>query len=289
MQAPTSVRYSGERVVEAVSKADGGRPWTHTERVHSLGNGQFAIEPLDLLRPTVAQRLAQTFLVQQQQRQGLNYRYRDFHVHDLELFLANYAAVDSGNKTYVAGRECAEFLVEKLEHGQRRYTVAVDLEHGLVLRYREETLDGALVAQMHYTSVDFAPDLTQVAWHVARNDERLLTEDANLAQILGFEPILPRTLPPGYRLVDRAVVKDDLGRVWLKTTYGDGVERLFFVHGGPLVPGPMAARWPEPDRVRVLDAAPWTSAQGNLSGERVIALGKVSAEALLIVLDSSRP
>jgi len=137
--------------------------------------------------------------------------------------------------------------------------------------------------------VDFAPDLSQVIWHQPKNAEQLLARSDPQAQILGFQPILPRTLPPGYQMVEQAIVRDELGNPWLKTTYGDGVERLFFVHGGPLVPGPLASKWPKPDRVEVLDAAPWASAQGNLSGQKVIALGKVSPDELLIVLDSSRP
>ncbi|MBK8180957.1 MAG: hypothetical protein IPK67_19105 [Planctomycetes bacterium] len=77
---------------------------------------------------------------------------------------------------------------------------------------------------------------------------------------------------------------------WVKATYSDGLECIFFLHGGPIVSdNGIRSGAPEikADLVEVAVAAPWVVARGNLRGERVLVLGKVPEQELLGMLRSA--
>jgi hypothetical protein len=89
-------------------------------------------------------------------------------------------------------------------------------------------------------------------------------------------------------------VVDAEQRVWVKQTYSDGVDSLFFLHGGSNQPaggGPtITGVWPgKSDSMIVLEGVPWTVATGDVGDERVIAAGKVSTFELLMLLESALP
>ncbi|HUR28830.1 MAG TPA: sigma-E factor regulatory protein RseB domain-containing protein, partial [Planctomycetota bacterium] len=231
------------------------------------------------------------FLTLQSARQGLNWRYRDFAIHDLGLFLQNYRTTDTGGTANVAGRTCRLLSVERADQSGSIYTLCVDEPTGLILDVREETREGVLVARSTFESLNLAPDLSGVVWHQPGNNEQTLSIRGQLTPYVGFEARAPRSLPAGYQLLDRSsVLHPQEGSLWVKETFGDGVESLFFLHGGPIIAGNgIKSGVPEiqADLVEVASAAPWTVAQGNLRSERVIALGKVAETDLLSMLRSA--
>ncbi len=261
------------------------------ERVSSDGHGDYAIETLDVLEPPMNDSQRTVFLALQSIRQGMYWRYRDFAIHDISLFMQNYRIVDTGMPIVVAGRACKLFDVERVDQSGSVYTLGIDIPTGLVLSSREETHQGSLISDMTYESIDLAPDLSGVVWHQSMNNELALPMTGSVSGFVGFEARAPRTLPTGYQLQERSsLLHPQDGSKWVKETYGDGVESLFFLHGGPIVNGNgIKSGVPEiqADLVEVTAAPPWTVARGNLSFERVIALGKISEHDLLDMLQSA--
>jgi hypothetical protein len=285
-------RFQGVRRVEFFyDEGPNQRHLLLRERVSADGQGAFAIEALEVVEPALSSSQHALFLTLQSVRQGLNWRYRDFAIHDLPLFLQNYVTTDTGSTANVAGRACRVLSVERADQSGSIYTLCVDEPTGLLLDVREQSQEGVLVAQSTYESLDLAPDLSAVVWHQRANNEQVLPPRGSLVSYLGFEARAPRLLPAGYRLLERAsVLHPQDGGTWVKETFGDGVESLFFLHGGPIVAGSgIRSGSPEiqADLVEVASAAPWTVAQGNLRSERVIALGKIGEADLLSMLRSA--
>ena len=113
---------------------------------------------------------------------------------------------------------------------------------------------------------------------------------------MGFEVTVLTLLPAGYVLSEVSTLDDTLGGEWVKLTYTDGVESLFYVQSlvkqsgvgtqvGPNVTINLGA--PEPDRVLWLQVGPIVAVQGDLAGLTRLAVGKVSKEALLDLLQST--
>ena len=293
LTASRTVAFSGRRRIEEASREQGGTTWIHRENVYSNGKGRFAITFHELIQPRLSGNELESFRENLQRRQGLHYRYRDFAVRDLDLLFGNFTSTDTGTKTLVAGRECATLSIERTRNPDRRYEVAIDLRTGLVLRALERRLNGEQVSLMEFESLDLSADFSGVAWHQPVNQERVYPSLSELPPEVAFAPLEPKVLPPDHELTEVATVVDAEQRVWVKQTYSDGIDSVFFLHGGSNQPatGPaIAGTWPgKSDSVVVLEGVPWTVATGDVGGERVIAAGKVSTFELLMLLQSALP
>lgn len=284
--------FQGVRRVELF--VDEGAVQHHSvlrERVSADGHGAFAIESLELIEPPMSNSQHALFIALQSLRQGMNWRYRDFSIHDVGLFLQNYRVTDTGVLDVVAGHPVIELLVERVDQSGSLYTLLVDSATGLVLKAHEESQEHVLISEMCYESLELAPDLSGVVWHQELNNEEPLPAIGPLTATVGFEPLVARALPAGFQLLERTSVIEPLNNSkWVKATFTDGVENLFFLHGGPIVgDNGIKSGLPEieADLVEVTVAAPWTVARGNLRTQRVIALGKVSEADLLHLLRSA--
>ncbi len=295
-EAPFTVSYCGERRVEQHLDVDGVPSVTiQREGVCADGSGAFSVRLLDSIQPILGPTELQMLQALQSARAGFLYLERDFRIRDLPLFLQNYAVVTFPGAVDVAGRSCVELEVQRQEGADRRYLLAVDPANGLVLRSREEDLNGQLISLVEFELLQLDPDFTDVEFHPTTPDQPLDLEDPDLAGI-HFEFGTPRFLPEGFQLRTTEVVDDasDSSR-WVKLAYGDGVEQLFFLHGGPLQRGGMAgntnARFQDFDQdvVRVLRVGPWSVAQGEVGGQRVITVGKRAEHELLLMLESALP
>lgn len=292
-----NVAFVGVRRIESHYVESGGNGAAHQlslrERVSADGHGGFAIEALDVLDPQMSTHDRDLLLSLQSIRQGMNWRYRDFAIQDPELFEQNYTATATGANVVIAGVTCLELRIERIDQSGTLHMVAVDSTTGLVLASRETTLDGQPVSQMVFESLQLAPDLSGVVWHQRTNQEIALPITGDVTAQLGFEPLSPRFLPSGYQLIERARIQHPMDQTpWAKLTYSDGVDSLFFLHGGPLLAGNgVSSGTPaiQADLVVVAEAEPWTVAQGNLHGQRVIAMGKVGESSLLDLLRSAFP
>ncbi len=290
--APEHVAFSGtRRVFLAYVQAGAPAVLQYTERVTSAGDGRFAINPLVLEAPVLELAEGQLFSILQKNREAYFYRYRDFRIHDLALFLQAYVVTDTGASPVVAGRPCVELAVEAAHRGDGRFRIAVDAANGLVLRSEELDASGAVIARTEFQDLDLSPDLSGVELHQDLATETLDLDGDPGAQ-LGFPLLAPTLLPEGYTLREARKI-EVYGRVWARLVYGNGVAQAFFLlsaepagsgQAGLLPPGQ-----PDPRTVSVLRVGTLVVAQGNLGDHLVIAAGKLGPDVLLRMIDSALP
>ena len=294
--APQRVEYQGVRRYEARwSDASGPQSLVYRERVSSDGRGRFAVDPVELIEPVLSPAETGQFLLLQKLREGLFFRYRDFTIRNVDAFALNYQADFTGQQLPVAGHLAERLIIEasseRVEEAVRRYTVDVDPTNGLVLRVREELVDGTLVSLAEFESLSYAPDLTGIAFNQSVGGETSLPTSTPLtAPVLGFQPHPPKQVPQGWRLHEVATLTDPTtDRPWVKLVYTDGLEVLFFAEAGPGQPtfqqhGGGAA---QPARVRSLSIGSWTVLQGQLDGRELVVMGRSGEDVLADLVRST--
>lgn len=288
-----TVAHTGTRRLEHPQVS--GVAGAYRERISTDGHGRFAIEPLEAHLATPSE--WSEFELTQRIRQGFLFRYRDFLVRDASLFERNWSTTDLRQTESVAGRLCDVYRVERNGGQATVFELALDQETGLVLASREFGADGRLVADMAYESFSLDPDLGSVAWHQASNVENV-HPSVEAIEAEARSPVLrPRLLPDGYAALELATVQDGRGTTWLKHTFSDGVEPLFFLQAleeptrqfessaggmtGEIVPGASS--------VMVFALGGATAIQGRVEGFHLLAIGKVPEAGLLDLIESSLP
>lgn len=292
-----TVAHTGIRRLEFPRVTGPGRSFR--ERITTDGHGRYSIEPVDALEGSAAE--WQTFELMQRAREGFLFRYRDFLVRDPRLFERNWRSIDLGRTALVAGRSCALYRVERVEGAPIVFELSIDAGTGLVLASQERDAGGELVAAMTYESVRLHPELGATVWHVPSNEERALdsVRDDQVGEI-GVQPLQPRLLPPGYGPLEEATVGDGQGKRWLKLTYSDGIEPLFFfqaltsdlsegVRGATPHSGARLGAPPSPSSVLVFEIGAATAIQGTVGGVELMVIGKTPRAELLDLIESSLP
>jgi hypothetical protein len=292
--APFRTAYRGLRHVEQHLEQDGVETLlSYRETVAADGTGRFAVEPqgADTFLPDPL-----LFKLQQKARAGFLYRYRDFAIRDFKAFSENYLATDLDLDVEVAGRPCHLVQIERVDGTGSIYKVALDLSTGLVLRCEERGVDGAARARMEFETFEAEPNLDGVAWFAADPEEEALQDLGHLAEQVDFEVFQPGLTPAGYRLWKAATLVDGDGDRWLKQTFTDGVEPLFFFHGAEpagalpepsLTSAAVVGTEPPMDELWAYPVGRLTAIEGVLRQREVIVLGKLDAEALLDLLEFS--
>ena len=276
----------------------GGPGLAYRERVITDGQGRFSIVPVDGLQSSTLD--WDSFELLQRSSEGFLFRYRDFAVRDARRFQQNYEWRRLGQTIAVAGRDCERFHVERREGPAKSFELAVDVQTGLVLASVEYGEGGAEVARMTYEQFGPTPPPGSVVWHQPANEEQPLAQAHGLSEQLGETVLEPRLLPEGYGLAEAATVGDGAGRRWLKLTYEDGVEPLFFFQELERVESlaVLGTEWDEPapidphpaeSRVVVHHVGAATAIQGSVNGFRVITIGKVGEAELLDLIESALP
>ncbi|MFT5284449.1 MAG: hypothetical protein ACI8TQ_000605 [Planctomycetota bacterium] len=292
--AQSNTLYQGERRITFTVELSTGEPIQskYIERVSCDGAGNFNLLPLYAETPVYPDEA--TFLELQERREGFYFRYRDFRIRDLTTFLENFRNLDAGSAQTFLGRSAWRVIFVRDTPGGRHYVVTFDVDTGLVLQYDEYDKMGTLVAGLEYTSLDMAPDLSGVAFFIPGNNEQaidLATDDAQ--QILGFKPRFPEALPAGFTLMETASVTDTFGNIWIKASYTDGVEMLFFLHrernaGFFQLPTSSSSRsGVSRDEVILFKAGTVLAAQGTVDGHDMIAVGEVPEAHLLGMINSA--
>ncbi len=275
-------------------RAPGG--WiTFRERITTDGQGRFSIEPVEALTGTIMD--WGSFELLQRAREGLVFRYRDFALRDAGLFERNWRWTGLGPDT-VAGRPCERYRVERTAGAPALHEVWIDQVSGILLASRQFDAQGVEFSSMEYESLDLAPDLSGVAWHEPANQERELDWTRGIGDQVDDALLQPRLLPEGYALRAASTVEDG-SRRWLKLTFVDGVETLFFLQA--LSSGPEARTgtdagmdWtageaPAAGQVVVFAVGATTAAQATIGEHRLIAIGKVAEAELLDMIESALP
>ena len=288
--APWTTIYAGVRRVEShvIDESGNQIDLAYREEVKADGDGNFTIEALQALSFVPNE---EVFLLKQDARESFLYRYRDFQIRDLSLFYANYVAVDLGQQVTIADRAASVFLIERSEPGSSSYTVAFDDETGLVLRHEERDVSGFLISAMEFESYDATPDLSGAVWSQPTASPVSLDVTADLSGQAGFDVLEPGVLPAGFFLWRAHTLIDAASGDWIKLTYTDGVEPLFFFHLGLPVSSNSDATlpgdWKQADEVWVYDIGAVQVVQGRVRGTDVLALGKVSDDDLLDMVESA--
>lgn len=292
-----SVAHTGIRRLEFPQVAGPGRSFR--EHIATDGRGRYSIQPVDAREASSAE--WDTFELLQRGREGFHFRYRDFLVRDPRLFARNWRTTDQEQSVVVAGRSCALHRVERAEGKPIAFELSVDADTGLVLASQEFDAGGQLVAAMIYESIQLAPDLSAVAWHVPANEEVVLDPaSADLAAAIGAQPLQPRLLPRGYGALEAATVGDGKGAKWLMLTYSDGIEPLFFFQA---LAGDTAGNsegvatrsearlgaQPTTSSVVVFQVGAATAIQGTVDGFALMVIGKAPQAELLDLIESSLP
>lgn len=294
--APLGVIHAGVRRFEAYWDLSGQIQTLQVrEQIQVDGTGRFALTPQEVIAPAMTPGDEALFFLLQKLRARTMFLARDFGLRDLDLFVANYALVDTGQMTSVAGVTCERMLASKRVAPDRRFVLDVDPSNGLALSVREELLNGTLVTLSVYESIDYTPILTNVAWSVPLNGEvDLVPGSADALASLGFQPRTPKVLPVGWQQIGLAKIVDPTTQdVWARVTYSDGVELIFFVVAkgkGPkhqLKNPPPGSPPGLPDRVRKMSVGAWTLLEAELSVGRVLVLGRASDSVLEGMIQSA--
>jgi len=296
--APTLVAHEGVRRVEFHGEHEGvPQDLVVLESCATDGQGGFELRLLQASgEPHVNFSSMELFHAR---NQAFFFRYRDFLIRDLDLLLQNYQVRTLPQIVQVAGRDCVQMELERLVGDERtRWSVASDFATGLVLRCRETDGQGALRYAMEYLTVDFAPDLAGAQLQQVGDDELVVADAAALQAAVGFEPYEPKLLPAGYQLRTLRSLRESDGSKWANFVYGDGIDSLFFLHGGPgsavlhVGGGTLQqeqALHESPYSMLVYRTGAWTVVQGSWNGQRVLAVGKASDDELLALVESALP
>jgi hypothetical protein len=294
-RAPEHVAYHGTRRVKMRYRVVGiQQDLEYVERVFADGEGRFGIDVVDVVSPAMTPDRKEFFELLQDNRQGFFYRYRDFRIHDLNLFREGYEVRVTG-RTTVCERECVELVVHRRERPNRSYRIAVDPRTGLVLR-SEEFAGERLVSSVCFEEFAEGLPAAETGYYSGLFERSGVDPSRPGRPQVGFPILRPTLVPEGYRL-ETADSLEDRGRTWVRLVYGDGVEQVFFLHSPEPRPSrpseverdPLATVSAErrADRVTVAHVGPWTVLDGSVNGQGIVAMGKVSEEELLQMVQSA--
>ncbi len=182
VDAPFTTAYSGARRM-TVHPAQGmsEHRLIFREFVQADGRGTHTIDPIEILEPKMNTREAQQFATLQKSRERFMYEHRDFRIRDLGLFRENYQARVSAEGQRFLDRDTVELEVSRTSRiAPRVYLVDVDVETGLVLRYREFDGRGRALVTVEFESL-----------RVRHALDEALSQDASSASALGGGAIHP--------------------------------------------------------------------------------------------------
>jgi hypothetical protein len=284
--------HLGQRRLEFAPGSGPG--FSFREEILTDGHGHYRIRPIDSDSSTLDW---DSFEMMQVLHEGFLFRYRDLVVRDERLLARNWDVIDLGRTVDIAGRTCRTLRVVRKRGERVAFELAVDRDTRLVLASRRFDGQGDLRASMRYESLELEPDTAGVDWHEASNDEQPLAL-LDLGLQLDQRVLEPRLLPDGYALHEAATVSDGATR-WLKLTYTDGIEPLFFFQKleQPDAPGAVARRPgsnfgappAETSQVTIYQVEHVAVAQGRVNGFDLMAMGAVSEGELLDLIESSLP
>jgi hypothetical protein len=276
--APFVCAYRGVRLVKLYQVSPGVE---YREDVGSDGQGNFAIDTLELLTPNPNPGV---FLALQDLRETLSYRYRDFLIRDYPLFQQQYVvAIVDGDRS-VAGVTTVQLIVQRALNPQGNYWVDFDPNTGLVLAYQEYDLNGGLLAEVTFESFAYDADVSdmELVSHLFATTQYSLG-GGNLESAFGFAPLVPDYKPVGYRLEDTVEKQMTPDGERAKVFLTDGLEVLILTSQQPLA---LSGNVPA-SRIMSLELGSWAGLMGDIAGYPVLMAGKVSVQEQALVLQSA--
>lgn len=292
--APFETAYRGDRVVKVrTMTGDIVHVLEYVEDVAANGHGAFTVVPIQVLDPILSFAENAEYLMRQEAREGFFYRYRDFRIRDFAAFQLNYEVQDLGQSEVIAGVPCELFDIQRRDGTGDLHRVAIDPVTALVLSEVTTRPNGEVLHQMRYQTFALDADLSDLelnsgvsAWTT--------TDQSGLGAALQNELLLPTAPPSSYELQSfayRATAGLD-NKPWAQLTYGDGVDTAFFLFEDSAVntvgnAGPQHQVGAFDDVVRAYTFGTWTMIEGEVRGRKVLAVGKVQEQELLLMLQSA--
>ena len=213
--APFRTKYRGQRRLEFHFVESGvDTVLEYREEVGADGEGKFAIETLEVLSALDDPEL---FLILQDYRQGFTYRYRDFQVRNLELFIRNYSYVVVDGSTLVANTRCVQIRVQRRDNPVRYYTADIHPGSGLVLRWEERELaTDRLLGRMEFETFELDADTSDMDLRHQLFPAMPFDLGGDTGAQIGFEVLQPADLPAGFEVEISESFDDELGQTWAK-------------------------------------------------------------------------
>ncbi len=280
--APFTTCYRGiRRVLMEYTVLGQEHVLSYREEVASDGLGKFKVIPIEVTSAGLTTYEEELFLALWESREGFIYRYRDFRVRDPQRFLASHAVVLEGGDDVIAGVQCERLRAERLDHPRSYFRAWIDPRTGLVLRWEERTLEGVLLGEVEFESIDYQPDLGSLELRDSLFELEELDLASDLSGQVGFPVLEPQLLPSGYLLVSATRFTDPQGLAWLKRMYGDGGDQLALLQSGPQGSGPLGGK------IDWLEVGAWVVLDGEVERSRVVAMGRVTLDELRLLVQSS--
>ncbi len=227
-------------------------------------------------------------------REGSNFLYRGFRVHNVDLALRNYDFVLQGTD-FVASRPCRVLFVSPKTKDRRAWKVWLDAETGLVLKYLEISPQGKTVAGMEMESQLFqigrnVPFQDIRKWWKPSGNSKTYRSLGAAEAAFGASARVPSYIPSGYMLMEIRVVRDTWKRSFLVLNYTDGIDTFSVIQGVPveaalpssLVPGQKES----PLVIHRYTLGCLTQLWTTVEGRMVMMVGRMSADEVPLVFET---
>ena len=222
-------------------------------------------------------------------REGANFRYRGFRIHNLDLALRNYDFLLQQGTDLVAGRPCRVIFVYPKERDRRAWKIWLDAETKLVLKYLEISPQGKTVSGM-----EMEAQLFQVGRRVSFQDIRNWWRPSNAShsfkslgeaeKAFGVPALVPSYIPSGYMLMEIRVTMDSGKRPYLVLTYTDGIDTFSVIQGKPT--GGSKHSQGEPPVIHRYTLGCLTQLWTTIQGRMIMMVGRMSAEEVPLVFQT---
>jgi len=123
-------------------------------------------------------------------------KYRDLHLRAPSALFANFQWFEDPVQVQVAGVNCIRYTA-KSTHDMGDAEFLADAQTGLLLGWTLFENNGSVSMKLETTMVNLNPNLNGVAWSAPVVGEQAFTGPNDFGA-LGFEPLEPEYLPPGF-------------------------------------------------------------------------------------------
>ena len=282
LSSPNVISHQGDRLVRLPVGPDSPMVLIYREHVAVTSDGQFSIEPIEVLQPQMAPSTEETFQALQKSRESFFHRYRGFKIRDLALFTEHYTTSQSSSTEAVCGIDCVVLDVDPNEEGAHSYRLWIDPQSGLCLRTQERDEAGHLLCEVEYENIEFAPALASELSGGPSVWEPVA--DSATTRVPA-----PLWVPESYVFEEAEIYTDASGDEWTRLRYTDGVEPLMILRGNEQATAQAPTTGPAKSaltRVFVHRVGAWTVVEGYAKDQHFVVMGKRPEADLIATLAS---
>ncbi len=228
-------------------------------------------------------------------REGSNFKFRGFRIHNLDLALRNYSFRAQGEDK-VAGRACRVLMVVPKDKDRRAWKVWIDTKTGLVLKYWEISPEGQVVSgmEMEAQGLQVGPrtSFRDVGkWWRPSGKSRTFRSLGEAEKAFKADAVVPSYLPWGYMLMEIRLAKSTAGRPFLVLTYTDGIDTFSVIQGRPQgkpdkVAPPVGGDLGSPLVIHRYRLGCLTQLWATVQGRMIMLVGRMSTQEVPLVFQT---